>query len=181
MKRSGLVSAFALDLGPAALLVTLCLLLPGAAPAQEGAQETAQEAEAPSSHEQAARELFELAGGGKVAEAGAEAMLGVLRQNPELAPYEDVFREWYKKIFSGDELEREMVTIYMGAFTEQELRDLAAFYRTPLGQKTLTVLPQVMQQGAQVGMRLAQEHSGELEEMLAEARRKREQDGDPER
>lgn len=149
-----------------AIFGTLLLALAGMALGQAAAPV--------SSHEQAARELYRLLGGEKLAETGAEAMMGVIRENPELAPYEDVFRAWYKKVFTQGDLEGEMVKIYMGAFSEDEIRQLAAFYRTPIGQKALSKMPEVTKQGAEVGLRLAKEHSGELQEMLEAAKKERE-------
>ena len=154
-----------------AILGTLLLALAGMALGQAAAPV--------SSHEQAARELYRLLGGEKLAETGAEAMMGVVRENPELAPYEDVFRAWYKKVFSQGDLEGEMVKIYMGAFSEDEIRQLAAFYRTPIGQKALSKMPEVTKQGAEVGLRLAKEHSGELQEMLEAAKKEREKKSSP--
>lgn len=143
------------------------LLFAGAAASQEPAPV--------SSHERAARDLYRLSGGDELAQTGAEAMLVTIRQDPELAPYEDVFRAWFRKVFSGGDLESEMVKIYMAAFTEGELREITAFYKTPVGQKSLATLPKLVQQGAEIGMELAQEHSAELEAMLAKAKKEREQ------
>lgn len=132
-----------------------------------------------SSHEQAARDLYRLLGGEKLAQTGADAMMGVIRENPELAPYEDVFRAWGKKIFTTENLEPEMVKIYVGAFSEDELHQLAAFYKTPVGQKALAKMPEVMQQGAEVGLRLAKSHMSELQEMLEAAKKEREKKSSP--
>ena len=38
-----------------------------------------------------------------------------------------------------------MAKVYADAFTEQELKDLVTFYKTPLGQKLLTAEPQAIQ------------------------------------
>jgi len=147
----------------------ICLLVlfgtAGAVPAQESSPA--------SSHERAARDLYQLLGGAKLAEVGAEATMGMVRQNPELAPYEDVFRAWYQKVFAADDFESEMVKLYMGSFSEGELRELAAFYKTPVGQKALSTLPALTKQAAEIGTRRGQEHSAELEEMLAKARKER--------
>ena len=131
------------------------------------------------SHEKAARHLVQIVGGANTAVAAADAMIGVIRGNPELAPYEDVFRAWYRKIFAEGDLEGELAAIYMKYFSERELNDLAAFYTSPLGQKTLTTLPQVMKEGADVGMRRAKEHEGELRDMLAAAKAEREKKDNP--
>jgi uncharacterized protein len=152
-----------------AFLGALCwiavLVLAGALSAEEPAPA--------SSHEMAAREFYRLIGGEKTAEAGAEAMMGMVLDDPELAPYEDVFRAWFRKVFAGEGFESEMVALYQEAFSEGELRELAAFYKTPIGQKTLALLPELMKRGAEVGMRRGEEHGAELQEMLAQARGER--------
>jgi len=38
-----------------------------------------------------------------------------------------------------------MANVYASAFTEQELKDLVTFYKSPLGQKLLTAEPQAIQ------------------------------------
>ena len=42
------------------------------------------------------------------------------------------------------ELTEQMAKIYANFFTEQELKDLVAFYKAPLGQKLLTAEPQAI-------------------------------------
>jgi hypothetical protein len=39
-----------------------------------------------------------------------------------------------------------MAAVYAGDFTEQELKDLVAFYKSPLGQKLLATEPRAIQQ-----------------------------------
>jgi len=127
-----------------------------------------------SAHEKAARELFQMAGGEKLAEGGAEAMIGVIRSDPEMAPYEHVFRAWYQKMFAEADLESEMVRLYMKTFSEKELQEITAFYKTPVGRKAVAAMPELMRQGAELGMKRAQEHEGELREMLDKAREEHE-------
>jgi uncharacterized protein len=43
------------------------------------------------------------------------------------------------------EIGEQMAKIYANDFTEQELKDLTAFYKSPLGQKVLTAEPQAIQ------------------------------------
>lgn len=127
-----------------------------------------------SSHEATARELVKTVGGQKLAEASANAMLGSVLQNPDLAPYGDVLRAWCKKIFSEGDFEGELAGVYMKHFTEQELRELIAFYNTPVGQKALATMPEIMQEGAAIGARRAQEHQDELIQMIEKAKAERE-------
>jgi len=136
-------------------------------------QALAQDAKPVSTHEQAARELLRAVGVQRATEAGAEAMMGLIRNNPNLAPFEDVFRAWYRKVFSQGDLEGELAVIYMRHFSEDELRALTSFYQTPVGRKAIDELPAAMKEGAELGMRRAKEHSAELEEMLKAARAER--------
>lgn len=52
-----------------------------------------------------------------------------------------------------------MVGVYAGEFTEQELKDLVAFYKSPLGQKLLTNEPKAISLSMQVMNAWAQNFS----------------------
>ncbi|MEB0042840.1 MULTISPECIES: DUF2059 domain-containing protein [unclassified Pseudomonas] len=49
-----------------------------------------------------------------------------------------------------DKLKPDMVKLYTANFTEQELKDLVAFYQSPLGKKVLAKMPELTQQSAQL-------------------------------
>jgi len=49
------------------------------------------------------------------------------------------------------ELEEPIIAIFDKNFTYDEIEQLTAFYKTPLGQKVVTQMPVVMQQSAQLG------------------------------
>ena len=129
-----------------------------------------------SSHEKAARELYRMVGGENLAMggAGADAMRWMLLDNPEMAPYEHVFRAWFQKVFAEPDLEAEMVKLYMETFSEKELQEIAAFYKTPVGRKLTAAMPELMRRGAEIGIKRAQTNSEDLEEMLERAREERE-------
>jgi hypothetical protein len=147
-----------------ALCLLLFLVLAGVAPGP-----------APiSPHEEAAREVFKLAGGEELATAGVEAMMAIFRETPEAAAYEDVFREWSRKVFAESDFETEVVRLYMETFSEKELREIAAFYKTPVGRKAIASLPELTKKSAEIGMKQAEAHASELEEMLEKAREERE-------
>ena len=44
-----------------------------------------------------------------------------------------------------------VATVYAGSFSIEELREIEAFYRRPVGQKFLEKSPGILQQGIQVG------------------------------
>ena len=64
-------------------------------------------------------------------------------------------------------------TIYARNFTVDELRELTAFYRSPLGQKVQQKLPTVMQESMAMGARFGQEISREAGEQMINELRKR--------
>jgi hypothetical protein len=49
-----------------------------------------------------------------------------------------------------NKLKPDMVKLYTANFTESELKDLVAFYQSPLGKKVLTKMPELTQQSAQL-------------------------------
>ncbi|HEX5715890.1 MAG TPA: DUF2059 domain-containing protein [Thermoanaerobaculia bacterium] len=153
--------------GPALRIAVICLpllVLVGAAPKP-----------APiSPHEKAARELLQIVGGEDLAMGGAKATMALILQDPDMAPYKDEVRGWFQKVFSEANIESEMVKLYMDRFSEKELREIAAFFKTPSGRKAIAAMPDLMEQAVGIGMKRAQEHGYELDEMIAKAKEERE-------
>jgi len=118
-----------------------------------------------SSHAQAARELCRLVCGAGSLQTGTEIMSRV-HGNPEIGDMEDVVRGWFVSAMKLWDREGEMAPDYMAAFSEQEMRDLLAFYRTPLGQKALAKLPELVRKEAELSGREAGAHEAELETLL---------------
>ncbi|HEX2222721.1 MAG TPA: DUF2059 domain-containing protein [Thermoanaerobaculia bacterium] len=128
--------------------------------------------EAQSSHKKAALELIAITEMESSLAAQAEAMVNLqVEQNPLIEPYRDVLLKWIKKTLTWEAMAPQMTQLFMDTFTEAELRDLIAFYRTPTGKKALTQLPVLFEQGAKIGQELAEKNEAELEAMI-EARSK---------
>ena len=128
-----------------------------------------------STHETAARDLVLLIHGDELAWKNSETRLqAILAQDPEQAPYEDVYRAWYRKVFGESDLESDVVQLYMERFSEKELREMAAFYRTPAGRKMISIVPDLLGQADESRKMRAEEHAAELFEMLEKAREERE-------
>lgn len=68
---------------------------------------------------------------------------GLLQNNLNYQKEMDEVAQVIAKEFAGRESEVSdaMAKIYAATFTEQELKDLVTFYKTPLGQKLLTAEP----------------------------------------
>ena len=54
------------------------------------------------------------------------------------------------KAVGWDKLKPDMVKLYTSNFSEQELKDLIAFYQSPLGQKVLQKMPTLTAQSAEI-------------------------------
>lgn len=72
-----------------------------------------------------------------------------------------------------DELQSAIVLIYASNFTEAELRDLIAFYKSPSGQKFLQKTPFVTQQTMTAGQKFGQSASADLQKQMREELRRK--------
>ena len=116
-----------------------------------------------SSHRAAAVELLEVTHIDKITNDAIDVMLKAqLQANPDIRPYEDLMRAFLAKYMAWDALRDKYVDIYIDTYSEDELRAITDFYRTPLGQKLLASLPQVMQRGADLGREAIASHLDEL-------------------
>src|SRR5512143_3818261 len=89
-------------------------------------------------HEQAALELFRVMNIERTMLGGASAMAEtMIRQNVTLTPYRDVIIDWAQSVLTWDNFVPKLVDLYTEAFSEAELRDMIAFYKTATGQRLL--------------------------------------------
>jgi hypothetical protein len=66
-----------------------------------------------------------------------------------------------------------IAVIYAHNFTADELRQLTAFYRGPVGQKFLEKMPLIAQESMTMGQKFGQELAGDLRNRIIEELRKR--------
>jgi hypothetical protein len=120
------------------------------------------------SHLQAVEELLQAMNISAVLDRSIDLMLKAqIDANPEIKPYEDIMRQFMAKYLGWESVKPGMMQMYAEAFTEPELRELAAFYRTPLGQKAMTQMPELVQKGGAIGQKAVQDHLPELQEAIA--------------
>jgi len=72
-----------------------------------------------------------------------------------------------------NELAEALAVIYASNFSVGEIRDIAAFYRSPTGQKFLERQPVIAHESVVAGQRWAQTLSSELREAISDQLRKR--------
>src|SRR5262249_29713262 len=82
--------------------------------------------------------------------------------NPQLAQYEDLLRAFLAKYMAWDALRDDYARLYVDTFTETEIKKLLKFYRTPVGQKVIESLPEIMRKGADLGQAKVSAHLDEL-------------------
>lgn len=82
------------------------------------------------------------------------------------------FREHSKKIKFDELLHDAQVRLYARYFTESELQDLATFYDSPTGKKTIEVMPQLMADAMKLGVDTI---TPKIQEVIADVRKEQEQ------
>ena len=84
-------------------------------------------------------------------------------------------RKFYATYLDWESLRPEMVAIYMAKFSEDELKELTAFYRTPAGRKLRETQPELSAAVLKIVRARTIEHMAEYRRMMAEAMGKKPQ------
>jgi uncharacterized protein len=77
-----------------------------------------------------------------------------------------IYRSWFLEDIDQVDLKKKIVQIYAQSYTKEELIELNKFYKSPLGQKTLQTMPEVMKQSSMAGMQAAQAKQQALQDRL---------------
>lgn len=64
----------------------------------------------------------------------------------EAEKYQQRLNTIMKEELSWDKLKGQFVDVYVDVFSEEELEELVEFYKSPLGQKLIVKMPQLMQE-----------------------------------
>ena len=81
----------------------------------------------------------------------------------ELKGVSDIY---FKQVASDPYLKKEMAGIYEEKFNKDELKKLITFYKSPLGQKSLQILPEMTHAGGKLGKKYAEKYSENFKENL---------------
>ena len=120
-----------------------------------------------SSHKQQVETLFRLTQMEKKIQESVDSVVQLqIRQNPQLLTHEKTIHEFFTKYIGWNALKDELADMYMQKFTEKELTEINAFYITPVGQKVITVLPELVQERNQLAMMRLQKNIGELQQII---------------
>ena len=72
------------------------------------------------------------------------------KQRAIVDSYRKQVGELLKQEMIWSRIENDIIDIYMKSFSEQELQEMIAFYKTPLGQKMIDKMPEVMLRSAEI-------------------------------
>jgi hypothetical protein len=145
------------------VVTAVLIALPGGLAAQSPA----------ATHLQAAHELLEVS---RTQEAIAAALAASLeaqyKVQPGLRGLESVMEQFFERHLSWDRLGGELATLWASRFTEAELRELTAFYRSPIGSKLAAETAHLTVEASRIGERMVEDHLDELGEMVVAAAHK---------
>ena len=128
------------------------------------------------SHRKAASDLIALTNSPELFEAAF--MLGfepVLVQFAEsgmdeatVVKLEQAGRKFAMKIAGDSDLKSKTIGLYKDAFTEEELNSLTEFYTSPLGKKSLVLMPQLLQAGGAIGLEVGKKYEPEFQREMTQ-------------
>ncbi|PAW92821.1 hypothetical protein CKK33_04650 [Mucilaginibacter sp. MD40] len=124
------------------------------------------------SHLKAADELLKISGADSLFKSSMQLSLKQSSANipaDKREKFMEVMNSFFAKYISWDLLKDQLAAIYAAEFTEQELKQITAFYRTPLGKKLNAKQPVIMQRSMVLGQQMVQSHQVELQQMLQDA------------
>lgn len=75
---------------------------------------------------------------------------------------------FFYKHMGFEKIKEDLITLYAQMFTVKEMGDMAAFYKTPTGKKTIELMPVLSQKGAEIGMERIMPHMDELMQIVQE-------------
>jgi hypothetical protein len=159
------------------LALLLCLGMPAAGAAQTRPAARAPAAAVRSKH-QDTEKLMELVGTRLILrqlfDQDIDAQIAAMRRARPDVPgdFWDEFTTEFKRQASPDELMKVILPIYDQHFTHQEIRQLIAFYESPLGRKISTTLPEIQRESQEAGRvwgeQLGDRMNAKLKQRLAE-------------
>jgi hypothetical protein len=115
-------------------------------------------------HADSADDLMDVMDVEKQMLGGFEAMLPMVDQmalqlslsDTEKEELLNIYRTWFEDDIDREKLVKGTTDLYRQAFTNDEIKEMLAFFSSPTGQKVIQQSPTLMQEGAKLGMIEAQ-------------------------
>jgi hypothetical protein len=123
-------------------------------------------------HLKAAEDVLIASGAGTQMKENLSVMIKQASANvpdDKKAKFTEIMGTFINKYMNWDIIKDQMAVLYTQQFTEKELKELTAFYLSPLGKKLNQKQPALFQKGAELGQQAVASHQIELQQMLQEA------------
>ena len=132
------------------------------------------------SHRQEVQKLFELTQMQQKINESLDNVLALqIAQSPELKDHKTVVKEFLERHIGWQSLEDALTDMYLKEFSEQELKDMNAFYGSATGKKVIERLPVLVQMRNQLASARLQENIGELQYELSNRQKQQGQAAQP--
>jgi len=129
------------------------------------------------SHRKAVLELLETTNARKMLDqymTSFEAMMEQQFSSMDLPPegqeaakaVQKEMMDWLSEFLAWDHIKDMYVDVYVEVFTEEEVNELIEFYQSPLGQKLLAKMPELMQKTMQKTQAMLQQKMPEFQQRL---------------
>jgi len=89
-----------------------------------------------------------------------------IQSNPQLKAIEPTIHAFFTKYMGWEAQRGDIAALYAKNYTAEELNELNKFYQTPLGQKTVQLMPQLAAAGAKIGQSKMIQHMPEMKAMI---------------
>jgi len=89
-----------------------------------------------------------------------------IQANPQLKAIEPAIEAFFTKFMGWEAQKGDIAALYAKNYTAEELKELNKFYQSPLGQKTVQIMPQLAAASAQIGQNKMMQHMPEMKAMI---------------
>jgi hypothetical protein len=132
------------------------------------------------SHRQQVKKLFELTEMQQKIDESLDNVLALqIAQSPDLKKNKTVVKEFLERHIGWHSLEDALTDMYLQEFSEQELKEMNAFYGSATGRKVIERLPVLVQMRNQLASRRLQENIGELQYELSSSQKTQQNSSHP--
>jgi len=89
-----------------------------------------------------------------------------IQNNPAMAPYRPALQAFADKYLTWEAMGPQLTAAYAQTFTESELKDLIAFYKTPTGAKYAAQQATLAGKSQAISFAILQQHQSELADLM---------------
>lgn len=98
-----------------------------------------------------------------------------VQNNPAMAQMRPVMEQFLNKYLTWDAIGPQVTALYAQMFTESELKDMIAFYKSPTGQKIASQTATLGAKSEAIGLQVVQAHQQELVDLIRQQAAKSQQ------